>query len=174
MDKLQELPEKLEYQLTQTQALTPIIKHYSQYKNFFILGRNVLYGIAAECSLKLKELSALHSEFYATGELKHGPLALVNPEMPCVVLNLKGVLREKTISNIKEIKARNGRVLGVVTVGDEYREIYDEVIEVPTIHPILSPFLPLIPMWSLAVGIAKELGRDVDKPQNLAKSVTVE
>ena len=95
--------------------------------------------------------------------------------MPCIVLNLKGVLRDKTESNIKEIKARNGTVLGVITAGEEHRsDLYDDVIEVPTCHPFLSPFLPLIPMWLMAVGIAKKLGRDVDKPQNLAKSVTVE
>ncbi len=172
---LAEMPWKFEEQLRDKHILKPIIEKYSKYQNFFFLGRNVLYGTAQECSLKLKELSSLHSEAYSTGELKHGPLALINPSMPSVVLNLKWVLREKTTSNVKEIKARNGVVLGVLTTGDDSEEwLYDDRIEVPTAHPLLTPFLPLIPLWLMAVGIAKKLGRDIDKPQNLAKSVTVE
>ena len=173
--KIKELPSKFHDQLGDAKKLNPIIEKYSENYNFFFLGRNLLYGIAAECSLKLKELSALHSECYSSWELKHGPLALIRPDMPCIVLNLKGVLRDKTESNIKEIKARNGTVLGVITAGEEHRsDLYDNVIEVPTSHPLLSPFLPLIPLYLFSVGIAKKLGRDVDKPQNLAKSVTVE
>ncbi len=173
--KMKELPQKFHEQLGDVKKLNPLIEKYAKYQNFFFLGRNLLYGTAAECSLKLKELSALHSECYSSWELKHGPLALIRPDMPCIVLNLKWVLRDKTESNIKEIKARNGTVLGVVTAWEAHRsDLYDDVIEVPTSHPLLSPFLPLIPMWLMAVGIAKKLGRDVDKPQNLAKSVTVE
>jgi glucosamine--fructose-6-phosphate aminotransferase (isomerizing) len=119
---LGEIPWKLEEQLRDKHLLKPIVEKYSKYKNFFFLGRNVLYGTAHECSLKLKELSYIHAECYSSGELKHGPLALINPDMPSVVLNLKGVLREKTTSNVKEIKARNGVVLGVVTMGDESEE----------------------------------------------------
>lgn len=173
--KMKELPTKFHDQLMAAKSLNPIVEKYSKYQNFFFLGRNLLYGTAAEASLKLKELTYLHAECYSSGELKHGPLALIRPEMPSIVLNLKGVLRDKTESNIKEIKARNGVVLGVVTAGEGHREdLYDDVIEVPSTHPLLSPFLPLIPLWLMAVGIAKKLGRDVDKPQNLAKSVTVE
>lgn len=173
--KMKEMPLKFEEQLQNAKKIIPIVEKYSKYQNFFFLGRNLLYGTAAECSLKLKELTYLHAECYSSGELKHGPLALISPEMPAIVLNLKWVLRDKTNSNIKEIKARSGVVLGVVTIWDEARsDLYDDVIEVPTSHPILSPFLPLIPLWLMAVGIAKKLGRDVDKPQNLAKSVTVE
>ena len=119
---LAEMPWKFEEQLRDKHILKPIIEKYSKYQNFFFLGRNVLYGTAQECSLKLKELSSLHSEAYSTGELKHGPLALINPSMPSIVLNLKGVLREKTTSNVKEIKARNGVVLGVLTTGDDSEE----------------------------------------------------
>ncbi len=119
---LAEMPWKFEEQLRDKHILKPIIEKYSKYQNFFFLGRNVLYGTAQECSLKLKELSSLHSEAYSTGELKHGPLALISPSMPSIVLNLKGVLREKTTSNVKEIKARNGVVLGVLTTGDDSEE----------------------------------------------------
>ena len=173
--KMKELPTKFHDQLMAAKSLNPIVEKYSKYQNFFFLGRNLLYGTAAEASLKLKELTYLHAECYSSGELKHGPLALIRPEMPSIVLNLKGVLRDKTESNIKEIKARNGVVLGVITAGEGKRaDLYDDIIEVPSTHPLLSPFLPLIPLWLMAVGIAKKLGRDVDKPQNLAKSVTVE
>jgi glucosamine--fructose-6-phosphate aminotransferase (isomerizing) len=172
---LGELPEKFQKQLNNKHLLAPIIEKYSAFTNFFFLGRNLLYGTAQECSLKLKELTYIHAECYSSGELKHGPLALINSKMPSVVLNLKGVLREKTNSNIKEIKARNGIVLGVVTEGEQHqKDLYDDVIEVPTCHPLLSPFFPVTPLWLVAVGIAKKLGRDIDKPQNLAKSVTVE
>lgn len=171
---MSELPEKFSVQLAAAKEINPIIEKYAHYNNFFYLGRNILYGTAAECSLKLKELTYIHAECYSAWELKHGPLALIQPEMPTIVLNLKWVIRDKTASNIKEIRARNGRVLGVVTIGDDMDDLYDDRIEVPSSHPLLSPFLPLIPMWLFAVGIAKKLGKDVDKPQNLAKSVTVE
>jgi|GEM_PF-687980 glucosamine--fructose-6-phosphate aminotransferase (isomerizing) len=94
--------------------------------------------------------------------------------MPTVVLNLRSSLSDKTASNIKEIKARNGTVLGIISEGENREDLYDDIIEVPHCHGVLTPFMPLIPMWSVAVGIAKKLGKDVDKPQNLAKSVTVE
>ena len=112
---LAELPAKFETQLQDAKKLNPLIEKYSQYENFFYLGRNLLWGTAAECSLKLKELTYLHAECYSAGELKHGPLALVTPDMPTIVLNLEGIMRDKTASNIKEVKARNGMVLGVVT-----------------------------------------------------------
>ena len=172
--RLGELPEKFEKQLADIDKLKPIIEKYSAFENFFFLGRNILYGTAHECSLKLKELTYLHAECYSSGELKHGPLALVRPTMPTVVLNLHSSLKDKTASNIKEVKARNGLVLGVITEGENIADLYDDIIEVPTCHELLGPFLPLIPLWSVAVGIAKKLGKDVDKPQNLAKSVTVE
>lgn len=171
---LAELPAKFERELRDAKKLNPLIEKYSQYQNFFYLGRNLLWWTAAECSLKLKELTYLHAECYSAGELKHGSLALISSDMPTIVLNLEGIMRDKTASNIKEVKARNGIVLGVVTEGDDMDDLYDDRIEVPTTHPLLTAFLPLIPMWLFAVGIAKRLGRDVDKPQNLAKSVTVE
>lgn len=174
IEKLEELPNKLEGQLEQKNKIKDLSKKYSKYNNFFYLGKNLLYGTACECSLKLKELSYVHAEAYSTGELKHGPLALINPDFPVIAINPKNELRDKNISNIKEIKARSGTVLGVITAGDTTKDIYDDVIEMPKSHNILTPFLPLIPLWLFAVHLAKELGKDIDKPQNLAKSVTVE
>ncbi len=172
--KIAELPDKFASQLENKEALTPIIDKYSHYKDFFFLGRNLMYGTAAESSLKFKELTYLHAECYAAGELKHGPLALVWPDFPCVILNPKWVLRDKTVSNIKEVRARWTTVLWVVTEWDNSDELYDDIVEFPKCHPLLSPFMPLIPMWLMAVWVAKKLWKDVDKPQNLAKSVTVE
>lgn len=174
IEKLGELPDKLQALTEQREHINTLAKKYSVYKNFFFLWRNLVYGTASECSLKLKELSYLHAECYSTGELKHGPLALVTPEFPCIVINPKGIQREKTISNIKEIKARDWIVLWVITEGDEHTDIYDDIIEIPKTHPVLSPFLPLIPLWTMSVEIATILWKDIDKPQNLAKSVTVE
>ncbi|ATU05858.1 hypothetical protein BKN14_05510 [Candidatus Gracilibacteria bacterium HOT-871] len=174
IEELGKLDLKIEGLLDRQAHYKNLAKKYSKFTNFFYLGRNLVYGAASEASLKLKELSYIHSESYQTGELKHGPLALVGPNFPCIVINPKNVMREKTISNVKEIKARNGVVLGVITAGDTEKDIYDDVIEIPKCHKILTPFLPLIPLWIFAVEIAKELGRDIDKPQNLAKSVTVE
>ncbi|MDD2871612.1 MAG: glutamine--fructose-6-phosphate transaminase (isomerizing) [Candidatus Gracilibacteria bacterium] len=174
IEKLGTLDKKLEGMLEQHNYIKTLAKKYSKYSNFFYLGRNLVYGAACECSLKIKELSYIHAEAYSTGELKHGPLALIGPNIPCVVINPKGILREKTISNIVEIKSRNGVILGVITAGDSVKDIYDDIIEMPKSHPILTPFLPLIPLWIFAVEVAKNLGRDIDKPQNLAKSVTVE
>ena len=171
---LWELDKKLEWLLEQKKYITELADSYSKYANFFFLWRNLTYWTACECSLKLKELSYLHAEAYSTWELKHWPLALVWPNFPCIVINPKNNLRDKSISNIKEIKARNWRVLWVITAWDSLKDIYDDIIEIPKSHSILSPFLPLIPLWIFAVEIAKKLWKDIDKPQNLAKSVTVE
>lgn len=174
IEELWKLDLKIEWLLDRQAHYKNLAKKYSKFTNFFYLWRNLVYGAASEASLKLKELSYIHSESYQTGELKHWPLALVWPNFPCIVINPKNVMREKTISNVKEIKARNGVVLWVITAWDTEKDIYDDVIEIPKCHKILTPFLPLIPLWIFAVEIAKELWRDIDKPQNLAKSVTVE
>jgi len=174
VEKLSELDKKLEWLLEKQSSIKLIASKYSKYSNFFFLWRNLMYWTACECSLKLKELSYIHAEAYSVWELKHWPLALVWPNFPCVVINPKCILREKTISNIKEIKARNWKVLWVITAWDNLKDIYDDIIEIPKTHKILTPFLPLIPLWILSVEIARNLNRDIDKPQNLAKSVTVE
>lgn len=174
IEKLWELDNKLEWLLEKKNQYKLLADKYSKYNNFFFLWRNLVYWTACECSLKLKELSYVHAESYSTGELKHWPLALIWPNFPVVVINPKSIMREKTISNIKEIKARNGLVLWVITAWDTLKDIYDDIIEIPKTHPILTPFLPLIPLWMFSVDLAKNLKRDIDKPQNLAKSVTVE
>jgi len=174
IEKLGELDKKLEWMLEQHKYIKDIALKYSKYSNFFFLWRNLVYWTACECSLKLKELSYVHAEAYSTWELKHWPLALVWPNFPCVVINPKSIMREKTISNVKEIQARNGKILWLITAWDSTKEIYDDIIEMPKSHPILTPFLPLIPLWIFSVEVAKNLNRDIDKPQNLAKSVTVE
>lgn len=174
IEKLWELDKQLEWLFEKQKHYKELANKYSKYNNFFYLGRNLVYGTACECSLKLKELSYIHAEAYSAWELKHGPLALVWPNFPCIVINPKSIIREKTISNIKEIKARNWIVLWVITAWDSLKDIYDDIIEIPKSHPILTPFLPLIPLWIFAVEIAKNLNKDIDKPQNLAKSVTVE
>lgn len=174
IDNLGDLDRKLEWLLEKEKQYKALADEYSKYSNFFYLGRNLVYGTACECSLKIKELSYVHAEAYSTGELKHGPLALVWPNFPVIVINPKSIMREKTISNVKEIKARDGLVIWVITAWDSVKDIYDDIIEIPKSHHVLTPFLPLIPLWIFAVEVAKNLGRDIDKPQNLAKSVTVE
>jgi glucosamine--fructose-6-phosphate aminotransferase (isomerizing) len=174
IEKLEELGKKFEWLLEKQNHYKALAKKYSKYSNFFYLWRNLVYWAACETALKLKELSYVHAEAYPTWELKHWPLALIWPNFPVVVINPKSIMREKTISNIKEVKARNWIVLWVITSWDDVKDIYDDIIEIPKTHPILTPFLPLIPLWIFAVEVAKNLNRDVDKPQNLAKSVTVE
>ncbi|MFA5916705.1 MAG: glutamine--fructose-6-phosphate transaminase (isomerizing) [Candidatus Gracilibacteria bacterium] len=174
ISELAKLKGIFEKELEQSKEIKKIAKKYSKAKSLFFLGRNLLYPIAQEGSLKLKELSYIHSEAYSSGEMKHGPLALVNKNFLCIFLNLKGVFQEKTNSNIKEVKARNGIVLGVITKGEKDEELYDDTIEVPEVDKLISPFICLIPVWLFALHTATDLGRDVDKPQNLAKSVTVE
>lgn len=174
IDDLWIIDKKIEWLLEKRKYYKELADKYSKYNNFFYLWRNLVYWSACEASLKLKELSYIHAEAYPTWELKHWPLALVSENFPVVVLNPKSIMRDKTISNVKEIKARNGTVLWVITAWDTVKDIYDDIIEIPKTNSILTPFLPLIPLWIFSVEIAKNLNRDIDKPKNLAKSVTVE
>ena len=174
ISEIWELNILMKSQVWNNSEIKKLVKKYSKYKNFFFLWRNLLYWTAEECALKLKELTYIHCECYSTGELKHWPLALVWPDFPCIAINLKWVLYSKTVSNIKEVRARNTPVLWIITEWSKNEELYNDTIEVPEVSHILAPFMPLIPMWTLSVEIAKELWKDVDKPQNLAKSVTVE
>jgi len=172
--QIKKLPEQIKWILKDTTKIKQIAIKYSKYESLFFLWRNILYPVAAEGSLKFKELSYIHSECYSTWELKHWPLALINKKRPTIVVNLKWILRDKTISNIKEIQAREWIVLWFISEKDDNKDLYDDYIEVPKSNPILAPFMPLVPMWIFSVEIAKILWKDIDKPQNLAKSVTVE
>ncbi len=172
--ELGKLKSIFESQLRNTKRIEELAKKYSDTKSLFFLWRNLLYPTAMEWSLKLKEMSYIHSEAYSSWEMKHWPLALVDKNFLCIFLNLKWVFQEKTNSNIKEVRARNWKVLWIITRGEHDTDLYDDAIEVPEVAKILSPFVCMIPMWLFALHTAVALWRDVDKPQNLAKSVTVE
>ncbi|MCB9894443.1 MAG: glutamine--fructose-6-phosphate transaminase (isomerizing) [Planctomycetes bacterium] len=156
-------------------AVKRCAKRYKDVFNFMYIGRHFNYPTAMEGALKLKEISYIHAEGYAGGEMKHGPLALVEGTFPTIAIAPQGRTREKLISNVQEIKARKGVVVMLSTHGDEEaRELADYLIEIPACEEELSPILAVIPLQLLAYYTATQLGRDVDKPRNLAKSVTVE
>jgi glucosamine--fructose-6-phosphate aminotransferase (isomerizing) len=135
----------------------------------------VHYPIALEGALKLKEISYIHAEGYPTAEMKHGPIALVDPLTPCVFVAPKGSLHSKTLSNVEEVKARNGRIIAVGTNGDQaLAALSDLFLPIPEASELIQPLLAVVPLQLLAYHVALQLGRDIDKPRNLAKSVTVE
>jgi glucosamine--fructose-6-phosphate aminotransferase (isomerizing) len=172
---LQEVPAKVTQTLLQRDHVQEIAKKYHKAKDFLFLGRGNLYPIALEGALKLKEISYIHAEGCSAGEMKHGPIALVSPEVPSLFLVSDDFLREKTISNMREIKARGGPIIAVGVEGDqEVAAIADDFIPVPKGDPRFYPFTMVIPLQLFAYFCALELGRDVDQPRNLAKSVTVE
>jgi len=169
------LPEQVRRVLYQDNHIQAIADKYFKCSNWLFLGRKYQYPIALEGALKLKEISYIHAEGYAAGEMKHGPIALINPEMPTVAVVPNDSMYEKMISNIQEIKSRRGPVIAIATEGDEkVKEMADEVIEVPTTLEYLYPILTVVPCQLLAYHCARFLNRDIDKPRNLAKSVTVE
>ncbi len=172
---LQALPDQVKSVLSQANHIEAIAEQYYKYGNWLFLGRKYNYPIAMEGALKLKEISYIHAEGYPAGEMKHGPIALINPDMPTVAIVTQDDMYEKMISNIQEIKSRRGPVIAIATQGDEkIREIVDEVIEIPPTLQYLNPILSVVPCQLLAYYCAHFLGRDIDKPRNLAKSVTVE
>ena len=172
---LSELPEQVRTVLSQDNHVQAIAEKYSKCSNWLFLGRKYQYPIALEGALKLKEISYIHAEGYAAGEMKHGPIALINPQMPTVALVPRDSMYEKMISNIQEIKSRRGPVIAIATEGDtRIREMVDEVIEVPQTLEFLYPILTVVPCQLIAYYCARFLNRDIDKPRNLAKSVTVE
>ena len=172
---LSSVPDKVKETLAGRNHIQAIAKKYAHRPNFLFLGRGLLYPIALEGALKLKEISYIHAEGYAAGEIKHGPIALVCPEVPSVFLVPDDALREKVISNIKEVKARGGQVIAVGVEGDkELEAAVDDFISVPKMDSRFYPFTMVVPLQLFAYFCALELGRDVDQPRNLAKSVTVE
>ena len=182
MLELTRIPAKLENILTHDEACDELAKRYQKVHDFLFLGRGIHYPIALEGALKLKEISYIHAEGYPAGEMKHGPNALIDENLPVVVIatrdvnNPGSVLRyEKTISNLKEVKARSGVVIALATEGDEeIKEAADHILYVPPAPEELSPILEIVPLQLLAYHIAVRRGCDVDQPRNLAKSVTVE
>jgi glucosamine--fructose-6-phosphate aminotransferase (isomerizing) len=182
MLELTRIPAKLESILTHDQACDDLAKQYQKVHDFLFLGRGIHYPIALEGALKLKEISYIHAEGYPAGEMKHGPNALIDENLPVVVIatrdsnNPGSMLRyEKTISNLKEVKARSGVVIALATEGDEeIKEAADHVLYVPAAPEELLPILEIVPLQLLAYHIAVRRGCDVDQPRNLAKSVTVE
>jgi glucosamine--fructose-6-phosphate aminotransferase (isomerizing) len=182
ISELTKLPGKLETLLAREEECEDLAKIYTRANDFLFLGRGIHYPIALEGALKLKEISYIHAEGYPAGEMKHGPNALIDENLPVVIIATRdkddpaSALRyEKTISNLKEVKARSGKVIALATEGDEeIRESADHVIYVPPAPELLVPILEIVPLQLLAYHIAIRRGCDVDQPRNLAKSVTVE
>ena len=173
--ELGQIPDKIERVLGQNKRIADFSKTFTYAQNFIYLGRGYNFPVAMEGALKLKEISYIHAEGYPAAEMKHGPIALISQEMPVVVVAPHCRTYEKIVSNIQEIKARKGRVIAVVTEGDELvSKIADYIIEVPQTEECLTPLLTVIPLQLFAYHIAVVKGCDVDQPRNLAKSVTVE
>ncbi len=172
---LQSVPGYIAEILKKTDELQALARKYSSYTNFLFLGRGLNYPVALEGALKLKEISYIHAEGYSAAEIKHGPIALINENTPSLFIVPDDALRGKVISNMKEVKARKGKLIAFAVEGDtEVVNIADDVFFVPKANELMYPFLMVIPTQIFAYHCAIELGRDVDQPRNLAKSVTVE
>ncbi|NLD92526.1 MAG: glutamine--fructose-6-phosphate transaminase (isomerizing) [Fibrobacter sp.] len=172
---LQAIPSQVEQILKQNVKVKEIARIYHHHSNFLYLGRSYNFPVALEGALKLKEISYVHAEGYPAAEMKHGPIALIDKEMPSVVLAIKDSIYDKVISNIQEVKARGGSVIAIANEGDcEIEKHARHVIYIPKTIPILSPLLSVIPLQLLAYHIAAMRGCEIDQPRNLAKSVTVE
>jgi len=179
LEGLARIPHLMEQTLALEGPIDELSRSLMQARDFLYLGRGINYPIALEGALKLKEISYIHAEGYPAGEMKHGPIALIDETLPVVALCPQGHTYEKMVSNVQEVKARGGRVIAVVSAGDaQIRSVvdpaHDHVIEVPVTDELWSPFLMVLPLQLLAYQVAVRAGRDVDQPRNLAKSVTVE
>ncbi|HAK77723.1 MAG TPA: glutamine--fructose-6-phosphate transaminase (isomerizing) [Runella sp.] len=173
--ELENIPRKVEQVLKAADKIKEIAFIFTYARNFIYLGRGLNFPVALEGALKLKEISYIHAEGYPAAEMKHGPIALIDEDMPVVFIATKDSSYEKVVSNIQEVKARKGRVIAIVTEGDSLiHSMVDFVIEIPKTHEILMPLLSSIPLQLLSYYIAVMRGRNVDQPRNLAKSVTVE
>ncbi|MCR4774141.1 MAG: glutamine--fructose-6-phosphate transaminase (isomerizing) [Prevotella sp.] len=175
VNELAEIPSKMKMVLDQNKQIGKLARTFTYAQNFIYLGRGFSYPVALEGALKLKEISYIHAEGYPAAEMKHGPIALVDSDMPVVVIATHNAMYEKVLSNIQEIKARKGRVIALVSKGDEtIARIADDVIEIPQTIECLEPLISTIPLQLLAYHVAVCKGKNVDQPRNLAKSVTVE
>ena len=175
LNELNEIPEKVSWVLKNSDYIKPLAEKYKNARDFLYLGRGYNFPVALEGALKLKEVSYIHAEGYPAAEMKHGPIALVDENLPVVFIATKDSYHEKVVSNMQEIKARKGIVISVITKGDELSKgLSDDVMIVPESDEIMAPMLSVVPLQLLAYFIGIANGCDVDKPRNLAKSVTVE
>lgn len=173
--ELSNIPTLMRKVLELNKQIADLSKVFTYAHNFLYLGRGFSYPVALEGALKLKEISYIHAEGYPAAEMKHGPIALIDSDMPVVVVATKNDMYEKVLSNIQEIKARQGKVIALVTEGDNViSRIADYVLELPSTLECLEPLITTIPLQLLAYHVAVCKGKDVDQPRNLAKSVTVE
>ena len=173
--ELKALPKSVQQVLDRAEAIQALARKYSGHRNFMYIGRGINYPIALEGALKLKEISYLHAEGYAAGELKHGPIALLDQNFPVFAIATQAATLEKMVSNIQEVIARDAPVLALISDGDEtLAEIEADRIEVPAVSEFLSPIPNVVAMQLFAYFVATERGCNVDQPRNLAKSVTVE
>jgi glucosamine--fructose-6-phosphate aminotransferase (isomerizing) len=173
--ELEKLPETLKTVLKSNPIVESISEKYLDANNFLYLGRGYNFPIALEGALKLKEISYIHAEGYPAAEMKHGPIALIDENMPVVVIATRKGNYHKVVSNIMEIKARGGQIIAVVSEGDtEIEKLADHIIEIPNCDELIAPILANIPLQLLSYHIANKKGCNVDQPRNLAKSVTVE
>lgn len=173
--ELEKIPDLMKMILKQSEEIKKISKKYSSFSNFFFLGRKYNFPIAMEGALKLKEISYAHAEGYPFGEMKHGPIALIDEKLPTVAIVTRDSVYEKTMSGIQEVKARSGKVVAIATKGDkEIKKVVDDVIYIPKTLEMLTPLLSVVPLQLFAYYFAVNKSLDVDKPRNLAKSVTVE
>ncbi len=172
---LSEIPDQIREVLKTNEKVADLARTFTYAHNFLYLGRGFSYPVALEGALKLKEISYIHAEGYPAAEMKHGPIALIDSDMPVVVIATHNTMYEKVLSNIQEIKARKGRVIALVTKGDDkIARIADEVIELPDVQECLEPLVATVPLQLLSYHVAVCKGKNVDQPRNLAKSVTVE
>jgi glutamine---fructose-6-phosphate transaminase (isomerizing) len=175
LSELESIPSKVQEVLEQNSQIEYISSIYQNATNALYLGRGSSFPVALEGALKLKEISYIHAEGYPAAEMKHGPIALIDEEMPVFVIATKGTSYEKVVSNIQEVKARKGKIIAIVTQGDvQVKEMADHVIEIPETDEHLVPLLATIPFQLLSYHIAVMRNCNVDQPRNLAKSVTVE
>ncbi|HPS12180.1 MAG TPA: glutamine--fructose-6-phosphate transaminase (isomerizing) [Prolixibacteraceae bacterium] len=175
INDLIDVPEKIKSILIAHPHIKEIAEKYKESINALFLGRGALFPVALEGALKLKEISYVHAEGYAAGEMKHGPIALVDTNLPVVVVAAKDRYYEKVVSNIQEVKARKGNIIAIVTEGDgELRKMVNDIFEIPKSDPVITPLLAIIPLQLFAYYMAILRGCNVDQPRNLAKSVTVE
>ena len=173
--ELETIPSKVEKALELNNEIKAISEIFKNAKNFLYLGRGFNFPVALEGALKLKEISYIHAEGYPAAEMKHGPIALIDEEMPVVFIATRDSSYDKIVSNIQEVRSRKGRVIAVVTEGDDIiPEMAEFVIEVPSVNEVLMPLVSVIPLQLLSYHIAVMRGCNVDQPRNLAKSVTVE